>query len=79
MEPKLLIMNVVEQKATRSGLRDRTISILWSSLQALSQSPKRKQISIIGGKLWLEELLENMEYGQEDISKFAERILGKSY
>lgn len=38
---RLLMMKVVTQKGTRSGRRDRTISILCSSLQEFSHSPGR--------------------------------------
>lgn len=43
-DPRLLTMNIVTQKETRSGLRDLTISIRCSSLQALSHSPAHKVI-----------------------------------
>ena len=39
--PRLLMMNVVTQKGTLSGLSERTINILCSSLQELSHSPGR--------------------------------------
>ena len=39
--PRLLMMNVVTQNGTRSGLKERTINILCSSLHELSHSPGR--------------------------------------
>ena len=48
LEPRLLMMNDVAQKETRSGRNDRRISIRCSSLHALSHSPGRgKHIVII--------------------------------
>ena len=42
LDPRLLTMNDVAQNETRSGRRERTINILWSSLQAFSHSPINK-------------------------------------
>ena len=44
-DPRLFIMKDVTQKDTRSGRRDRTINIFWSSLQALSHSPEKNKRS----------------------------------
>uniref|UniRef100_A0A1I8HG46 Transmembrane protein n=1 Tax=Macrostomum lignano TaxID=282301 RepID=A0A1I8HG46_9PLAT len=44
-EPRLLTMKLVEQNETRSSRRDRTISIRWNSLVALSHSPGRAAFS----------------------------------
>lgn len=56
-DPRLLTMKEVAQNATLSGLRERTISILCSSLHALSHSPGSPAVS--GSELVREKTTHN--------------------
>lgn len=48
LEPRLFTINDVAVKETRSGRRDRTISILCSSLHAFSHSPEETNRITLG-------------------------------
>ena len=54
LEPRLLMMNDVAQKETRSGLSERTINMRCSSLQALSHSPENGK-RVDDGKKFIQE------------------------
>ena len=63
--PRLLIMNVVTQNGTRSGLRERTINILCSSLQELSHSPGR---GVFSGSLDVNHRFQSRGYWSNELA-----------